>query len=54
MQQKVCGTFLSPEGAAAFCGIRCYFPTIRKRGRSMLAAMAAVFTGSPFPVAWGT
>jgi transposase len=26
----------------------------RFRGRAMLAALAAVFVGKPFPVAWGT
>jgi transposase len=54
VQQKIAGTFRSAEGATAFCVIRSYLSTMRKQGRSMLAAMAAVFAGSPFPVAWGS
>jgi len=27
---------------------------MRKQGHTMLAALAAVFVGKPFPVAWGT
>jgi transposase len=53
VQQKISGTFRSSEGATAFCAIRSYLSTMRKQGRSMLGAMAAVFAGSPFPVAWG-
>jgi transposase len=52
VQQKISGTFRSPEGATAFCIIRSYLSTMRKQGRSMLEAMAAVFAGTPFPVAW--
>ena len=54
VQQKISGTFRSEEGATAFCLIRSYLSTMRKQGRSMLGAMAAVFAGTPFPVAWGT
>lgn len=54
VQQKIAGTFRSEDGATAFCRIRSYLSTMRKQGRSMLEAMAAVFDGSPFPVAWGT
>lgn len=54
VQQKISGTFRSQEGATAFCMIRSYLSTMRKQGRSMLGAMAAVFAGSPFPVAWGS
>jgi transposase len=54
VQQKISGTFRSAEGATAFCIIRSYLSTMRKQGRSMLGAMAAVFVGSPFSVAWGT
>jgi Family of unknown function (DUF6444) len=53
VQQKISGTFRSPEGATAFCIIRSYLSTMRKQGRSMLGAMTSVFAGSPFPVAWG-
>jgi transposase len=52
VQQKISGTFRSEQGATAFCVIRSYLSTMRKQGRSMLAAMAAVFHGSPFPIAW--
>jgi transposase len=52
VQQKISGTFRSEAGATAFCVIRSYLSTMRKQGRSMLAAMTAVFEGSPFPIAW--
>ncbi|HEX4203866.1 MAG TPA: IS66 family transposase [Ktedonobacteraceae bacterium] len=52
VQQKISGTFRSEQGATAFCIIRSYLSTMRKQGRSMLAALAAVFDGSPFSVAW--
>jgi hypothetical protein len=54
VQQKISGTFRSTEGATAFCIIRSYLSTMRKQGRSMLGAMASVFAGTPFPIAWGT
>ena len=54
VQQKISGTFRSEEGVTAFCTIRSYLSTMRKQGRSMLGAMAAVFAHTPFPVAWGT
>ncbi|GAC1391361.1 MAG: hypothetical protein NVS4B11_10470 [Ktedonobacteraceae bacterium] len=53
VQQKISGTFRSEDGATAFCTMRSYLSTMRKQGRPMLAAMAAVFAGSPFSVAWG-
>jgi transposase len=52
VQQKISGTFRSQEGATAFFNIRSYLSTMRKQGRSMLDAMMAVFSGTPFPVAW--
>lgn len=52
VQQKISGTFRSEQGATAFCAIRSYLSTMRKQGRSMLAAMTAVFEGSPFSIAW--
>jgi transposase len=52
VQQKISGTFRSEKGATAFCVIRSYLSTMRKQGRSMLAALAAVFEGSPFSIAW--
>lgn len=53
VQQKISGTFRSADGATAFCLIRSYLSTMRKQGRSMMAALAAVFHGSPLPIAWG-
>jgi transposase len=52
VQQKISGTFRSSDGATAFCVIRSYLSTMRKQGRSLLAAMTAVFEGTPFPIAW--
>ncbi len=52
VQQKISGTFRSCNGATAFCIIRSYLSTMKKQGRSMLSALAAVFQGTPFPVAW--
>ena len=52
VQQKISGTFRSEQGATAFCVIRSYLSTMRKQGRSMLAALTVVFEGSPFPLAW--
>jgi transposase-like protein len=52
VQQKMSGTFRSEQGATAFCVIRSSLSPMRKQGRSMLAAMTAVFEGSPFPIAW--
>jgi transposase len=52
VQQKISGTFRSENGAAAFCVIRSYLSTMRKQARPMLAALAAVFADSPFPIAW--
>jgi transposase len=53
VQQKIGGTFRSAAGASAFCRIRSYLSTMRKQGQSMLAALTAVFTHQPLPVAWG-
>ncbi len=52
VQQKISGSFRSSQGASAFCVIRSYLSTMRKQGRSMLVAIAAVFEGAPFPIAW--
>lgn len=52
VQPKIAGTFRRAEGATAFCVLRRSFSTMRKQGRSLLAAMTAVFEGSPFPIAW--
>jgi len=52
VQQKISGTFRSEQGATAFCTIRSYLSTMRKQGRSRLSALAAVFEGTHFPIAW--
>jgi transposase len=52
VQQKISGTFRSDVGATSFCTIRSYLSTMRKQGHSMLDALAAVFQGSPLPIAW--
>ncbi len=52
VQQKISGTFRSPEGVSAFCTLRSYLSTMRKQGRPLLEALRAVFAGSPFPIAW--
>jgi transposase len=54
VQQKISGTFRSTSGATAFCVIRSYLSTMRKQGRSMLAALTAVFQDTPFPIGWGS
>ncbi len=54
VQQKISGTFRSERGLTAFCRIRSYLSTMRKQGRTMLAALVAVFCGHPFPIARGT
>jgi transposase len=52
VQQKIAGTFRSDAGASAFCRIRSYLSTMHKQGHPMLTALAAVFAGTPLPVAW--
>ena len=52
VQQKVAGTFRSNDGATAFCRIRSYLSTMHKQGRPLLEALAAVFLGHPFPIAF--
>jgi transposase len=52
VQQKISGTFRSPEGATCFCRIRSSLSTLCKQGHPMLASLAALFSGHPFPVAW--
>jgi transposase len=52
VQQKISGTFRSPEGVSTFCTLRSYLSTMRKQGRPLLEALRAVFACSPFPIAW--
>jgi transposase/ElaB/YqjD/DUF883 family membrane-anchored ribosome-binding protein len=52
VQQKVAGTFRSEDGATAYCHIRSYLSTMHKQGHPLLEALAAVFLGHPFPIAF--
>lgn len=52
VQQKISGPFRCEQRASTFCTIRSYLSTMRKQGRSTLAALAAVFEDAPFPIAW--
>jgi transposase len=52
VQQKISGTFRSATGVTAFCRIRSYLSTMQKQGHPMLSALAAVFHGHSFPIAW--
>lgn len=54
VQQKIAGTFRSDDGATAYCRLRSYLGTLRKQGRGMLEALAAVFAGCPLPIALGS
>jgi transposase len=48
VQQKVSGTFRSPEGATNFCRIRSYLSTACKQGMASLAVLAKAIAGHPF------
>lgn len=48
VQQKVSGTFRSPEGATNFCRIRSYLSTACKQGMAALAVLAKAIAGHPF------
>lgn len=45
VQQKISGCFRSEHGARAYCRIRSYLATLRKRRQALLQALQAVFTG---------
>ena len=47
VQQKISGTFRSWQGATAFCRIRSYIATCRKRNVNVIDALSSVFDGSP-------
>jgi transposase len=48
VQQKVSGTFRSPEGATSFCRIRSYLSTAHKQGMAALPVLAKAIAGVPF------
>jgi transposase len=47
VQQKISGTFRSPDGAASFCRIRSYISTARKNALNALEAIVHAFDGAP-------
>jgi transposase len=51
VQQEISGIFGSDVGMSAFCRIRSSLSLMRKQGRSMLAALSAVFAGHSLPIA---
>jgi transposase len=50
VKQKISGCFRSLTGGKAFCRIRSYISTMRKRGHTSLAAMQAACLGQPLPI----
>lgn len=53
VQQKISGCFRADAGAHAYCRIRGYLSTLRKRRHALLQALHAAFTGRPFLPALG-
>jgi transposase len=53
VQQKVSGCFRADAGAEAYCRIRGYLSTLRKRRQALLDALQAAFTGPPLIPALG-
>lgn len=53
VQQKISGCFRAATGAHAYCRIRGYLSTLRKRRQALLQALQAVFTGRPLVLALG-
>ena len=47
VRQKIAGSFRSWRGAEIFCTIRGYISTLRKQKQNVLAALNAVFAGTP-------
>ena len=48
VQQKISGTFRSPQGAKTFCRIRGYISTVRKNSLSVIDAIQSALEGNPF------
>jgi len=53
VQQKVSGCFRSDASAAAYCRIRGWLSTLRKRQQTLLNALQTAFTGRPLLPALG-
>jgi transposase len=53
VQQKVSGCFRADAGAAAYCRIRGFLSTLRKRKHALLWALQTAFTGRPLIPALG-
>ena len=53
VQQKVSGCFRSVAGAEAYCRIRGYLSTLRKRRQALLPALYAISTARPLDPALG-
>jgi transposase len=53
VQQKVSSCFHADAGAEAYCRIRGYVSTLRKRRQALLHALQTVFTGRPLLPALG-
>lgn len=53
VQQKVSGCFRSDAGAEAYCRIRGWLSTLRKRRQALLYALQAAFAGRPLLPALG-
>lgn len=47
LQQKIGGSFRTPEGAEEFCRIRSYISSARKQNHSLLIALERVFRDKP-------
>jgi transposase len=53
VQQKVSGCFRADAGAEAYCRIRSFLSTLRKRQHALLQALQTAFTGRPLIPASG-
>jgi transposase len=53
VQQKISGCFRADAGAEAYCRIRSFLSTLRKRRQTLLQALQAVFIGHPLIPALG-
>jgi transposase len=47
LQQKISGSFRTPDGARVFCRVRSYLSTARKQGHCMLSWLEHALNGKP-------